>query len=45
MLGDDAEGMSDEDIERLILDFDIIAQYTIQLIQEFKTKDNNERLK
>ena len=37
LLGDEADGMSDEEIGQMIQDFDIIAQHTIKLVQEFKS--------
>lgn len=40
LLSDEAEGMSDQDIEQMIQDFDVIAQYTVKLVQEFKDNKN-----
>ena len=39
LLGDEALSMTDEEIQGLIDDFDIIAQYTIKMVQEFKEKE------
>jgi hypothetical protein len=36
LLGDESDSMTDEEVLRLIEDFDIIAQYTIKLVQKFK---------
>lgn len=40
LLGDEALSMTDEEIQQLIDDFDVIAQFSIQMVQQFKTKDN-----
>lgn len=45
LLGDDAKGMTDEEIQKLIEDFDIIAQYAIKLVQEFKENDGQTVIK
>lgn len=39
LLGDEALSMTDEEIQDLIDDFDIIAQYSIKMVQEFKEKE------
>ncbi len=36
LLGDESVGMTDEEVQKLIEDFDLIAQYTIKLVQIFK---------
>jgi Asp-tRNA(Asn)/Glu-tRNA(Gln) amidotransferase C subunit len=38
LLGVEALEMSDEDIQNLIEDFDMIAQYTIKMVQSFDNK-------
>lgn len=38
ILGDEATSMTDEEVQKLIEDLDIIAQYTIGLVQKFKKK-------
>jgi hypothetical protein len=38
LLGDDGGSMTDDEIQKLIEDFDVIAQYTIKLVQNFKKK-------
>ena len=40
LLGDEALSMTDEEIQQMIDDFDIIAQYTIKEISKFKNKPN-----
>lgn len=40
LLGSEAIHMADDEIEKLINDFDIIAQYTIKLVQKFHNNDN-----
>ena len=40
LLGDEALAMSDEEVQQLIDDFDLIAQYSIQMVQEFKEIEN-----
>ncbi len=40
LLGDEALTMTDEEIQKMIEDFDIIAQYAIKEVQKFKKKDN-----
>ena len=42
VLGDEALSMTDEEIQELIYDFDMIAQYSIKMVQEFKV--NNKKL-
>lgn len=39
LLGDEGEGMTDEEVQKLIEDFDVIAQYTIKLVQNFKQNE------
>lgn len=41
LLGDEALEMTDEEIQKLIDDFDIIAQHTIHLVQKFKKSPDN----
>lgn len=36
LLGDEALTMTDEEIHKMIEDFDLIAQYAIELVQDFK---------
>ena len=36
LLGDEALSMTDEEIQQMIDDFDVIAQYTIKAISKFK---------
>lgn len=38
LLGDESSSMTDEEVQKLIKDFDLIAQYTIKLVQNFKQK-------
>jgi len=40
LLGDESDHMTDEEVQKLIEDFDLIAQYTIKLVQKFKQKEN-----
>ena len=40
LLGNEAFTMSDEEVQQLIDDFDLIAQYSIQMVQEFKEIEN-----
>lgn len=40
LLADEGDSMTDEEVQRLIEDFDIIAQYTIKLVQKFKQKES-----
>lgn len=42
LLGDEALSMTDEEIQDLIDDFDIIAQYTIKMVQEFGNKESKQ---
>ena len=36
LLGNEALDMTDEEVQKLVEDFDIIAQYAIKLVQNFK---------
>lgn len=36
LLGDEALTMTDEEIQKMIEDFDVMAQYAIGLVQNFK---------
>lgn len=40
LLGDEALAMTDDEVQQLIEDFDIMAQHTIKMVQRFKKKDN-----
>ncbi|HTE21780.1 MAG TPA: hypothetical protein VK674_01945 [Candidatus Limnocylindria bacterium] len=40
LLGDEALTMTDEEIQKMIVDFDLIAQYAIKEVQKFKKKDS-----
>jgi len=40
LLGDESEGMTDDEVQKLMEDFDIIAQYTIKLVQNFKQNES-----
>lgn len=40
LLGDESQGMSDDEVQKLIEDFDVIAQYTIKLVQNFKQNES-----
>lgn len=40
LLGDEALHMTDEEIQQLIDDFDVIAQYSIKMVQNFTEKDS-----
>ena len=40
LLGDDAEYMTDVQVQELIDDFDIMAQYVIKMVQKFKDSDD-----
>lgn len=40
LLGDEAMGMTDDEIQQLIDDFDVLAQYTIKMVQEFENNIN-----
>lgn len=42
LLGDEALSMTDEEIQDLIDDFDVIAQYTIKMVQEFENKKSEQ---
>lgn len=39
LLGDEALAMTDEEVQQLIEDFDILAQYCIKMVQDFKKDD------
>lgn len=39
LLGDEAAEMTDAEIQQMIEDFDVIAQYAIQEVQKFKNKE------
>lgn len=41
ILGDEANDMSDDRIQQLIDDFDMLAQYTIKMVQEFTEEDSS----
>jgi hypothetical protein len=36
LLGDEALTMTDEEVQKMIKDFDVMAQYAIGLVQDFK---------
>ena len=40
LLGGESEGMTDDEVQKLIEDFDVIVQYTIKLVQNFKQKES-----
>ncbi len=40
LLGDEADMMTDDEIQQLIDDFDMIAQFSIQMVLKFR--DENE---
>ena len=40
LLGNESDSMPDEEVQKLIEDFDLIAQYTIKLVQNFKQKES-----
>lgn len=40
LLGDEAEYMTDVQVQELIDDFDIMAQYVIKMVQKFKDSDD-----
>lgn len=40
LLGDEALEMTDEEIQQMIDDFDIIAQHAIKLVQNNRNKSN-----
>lgn len=42
LLGEEALNMSDEEVQQLIDDFDVIAQYSIKMVQEFKIEENKQ---
>ena len=43
LLGDEALTMTDEEIQKMIEDFDVIAQYAITQVQNFKkVKDETD---
>jgi len=39
VLGEEAAEMSDQEIQQLIDDFDVIAQYSIKMVQKFDDKN------
>lgn len=39
ILGDEANDMTDEAIQQLVDDFDMLAQYTILMVQGFTNKE------
>lgn len=41
ILGDEAKDMTDDAIQQLVDDLDILAQYTIKMVQEFTKKDTH----
>lgn len=41
LLGDEALTMTDEEIQKMIEDFDVMAQYAIGLVQDFKKPNGN----
>lgn len=41
LLGDEALSMTDEEIQQLIDDFDILAQYSIKMVQKFDDVSND----
>jgi len=41
LLGDEALSMTDEEIQQLIDDFDVIAQFSIKMVQELNYSDDN----
>ncbi len=41
ILGDEAKDMTDDAIQQLVDDLDILAQYTIKMVQEFTKKDTD----
>ncbi len=40
LLGDEAAEMTDAEIQKMIEEFDIIAQYALKEVQKFKSKEN-----
>jgi hypothetical protein len=38
LLGEEGLQMTDEEVQQLIDDFDVIAQYSIKMVQNFKEK-------
>lgn len=40
LLGDEALSMTDEEVQQLIDDFDMIAQFSIKLVQSFKDEQD-----
>ena len=42
LLGDEALSMTDEEVMDLIEDFDMIAQYSIQMVQKFKDNESKQ---
>lgn len=45
LLGDEAEYMTDVQVQELIDDFDIMAQYFIKMVQKFKDSDDIKEVK
>lgn len=45
LLGDEAEYMTDVQVQELIDDFDIMAQYVIKMVQKFKDSDDIKEVK
>lgn len=41
LLGDEALSMTDEEVQQLIDDFDMIAQFSIKLVQSFKDEQKD----
>jgi hypothetical protein len=39
LLGKEADSLTDDDVQQLIEDFDVIAQYAIELVQKFKSRE------
>ncbi len=40
LLGDEALSMTDDEVQQLIDDFDMIAQFSIKMVQSFKDDDS-----
>ena len=45
LLGDEAEYMTDVQVQELVDDFDIMAQYIIKMVQKFKDSDDIKEVK
>jgi hypothetical protein len=41
LLGDEALSMTDEEVQQLIDDFDMIAQFSIKMVQSFKDSQSD----